>query len=296
MFRSWITLAVLLGSFHGRVALGQPMDKIRLVVMADDFAANHAVNEGTLNAFKKGVVTTTNVIVPAAWFPEAVAMAKDNPGLDVGIHLALTSEWELYKWRPLTRPKTLVDRDGFFFSMVWKNSKLPDGNSLQESGLDLTEVEVELRAQIELARRKIPRVSYLWPHMVFSGLRPELRSLVDRLGKEYNIPNFQTVIDTMGLKSLAPGYSGEDSAEVKADKLIAALESIGPGTWLMVDHASLDSDEMRAMSHAGYDWVARDRSGNMKMWMDPGVQAILKKRGIELVSAGKICVEYLQRN
>jgi chitin disaccharide deacetylase len=295
MFKLWLILALVVGCFDGRKALGQTTEKIRLIVMADDFGANHAVNEGTLNAFKKGVVTTTNVIVPAAWLPEAAAMAKQHPGLDVGIHIALTSEWELYKWRPLTRPKTLVDRDGFFFPMVWKNPRFPEGSSLQESGLDLAEVEAELRAQIELARRKIPRVSYLWPHMAFSGLRSELRLLVDRLGKEYKIPNFQTVIDAMGVKFLAAGYGGQDPPEVKADKLITALETLGPGTWLMVDHASLDSDEMRSMSHVGYDWVARDRSGNMKMWMDAGVQAILKKRGIELITAGKVCSEYLQK-
>jgi len=295
MFKRSLILFALFASFHGRVALGQTPDRIRLIVMADDFGANHAVNEGTLNAFKKGVVTTTNVIVPAAWFPEAVSMAKAHPGLDVGIHIALTSEWSLYKWRPLTKPKTLVDGDGFFFPMVWKNPKFPEGSSIQESTVDLAEVEAELRAQIELARRKIPRVSYLWPHMSFSGLRPELRKLVERLGNEYKIPNFQTVVDAMGVKFLSPGYDGQDSPEVKADKLIAALETVGPGTWVMVDHASIDSDEMRAMSHTGYDWVAKDRSGNMKMWMDAGVQAILKKRGIELITAGKICREYLQR-
>ncbi len=48
------------------------------------------------------------------WFPEAVKLLNENPGLDVGIHLALTSEWENYKWGPVTHAPNLVDENGYF--------------------------------------------------------------------------------------------------------------------------------------------------------------------------------------
>ena len=68
--------------------------EVRLVVKADDMGAAHAINLGTIEAYKHGVVTSTDVLVPAPWFMEAVRLLAENPGLDVGVHLCLTSEWE----------------------------------------------------------------------------------------------------------------------------------------------------------------------------------------------------------
>lgn len=43
------------------------------------------------------------VIVPAPKFYEVAALLRENPDLDVGVHLCLTSEWDNYKWGPLTK-------------------------------------------------------------------------------------------------------------------------------------------------------------------------------------------------
>ena len=47
--------------------------------------------------------------MPSPWVPEAAAMLNQNPGLEVGVHLALTSEWTSIKWRPLTHAPSLVN-------------------------------------------------------------------------------------------------------------------------------------------------------------------------------------------
>lgn len=44
---------------------------------------------------------------------------KENPGLEVGVHLTLTSEWDNVKWRPLTHAPSLVNPDGYFFQMTY---------------------------------------------------------------------------------------------------------------------------------------------------------------------------------
>jgi hypothetical protein len=71
---------------------------IRLIVKADDMGAAHGINTATIDAYRRGIVRTTNVIVPGPWFLEAVKLLKENPGLDVGVHLAITSEWDNVKW------------------------------------------------------------------------------------------------------------------------------------------------------------------------------------------------------
>jgi hopanoid biosynthesis associated protein HpnK len=59
----------------------------RLIINADDFGMSEAVNEAVIRAYKEGVLTTTSLMVTGAAFEEAVRLAKQNPGLGVGIHL-----------------------------------------------------------------------------------------------------------------------------------------------------------------------------------------------------------------
>jgi hypothetical protein len=92
---------------------------IRLIVQGDDMAAAHGINVATIEAYTHGILRSANVIVPGPWLPEAARLLKENPGIDAGVHLALTSEWSDVKWRPLTHAPSLVDEHGFFFPMVW---------------------------------------------------------------------------------------------------------------------------------------------------------------------------------
>src|SRR5215217_6577424 len=86
---------------HAQASQGQPGARpaaapgaIRLLVRADDMGAAQSVDSATIDAYRNGVVRSAEVIVPGPWFLDAVRLLKANPGLDVGVHLALTSEWE----------------------------------------------------------------------------------------------------------------------------------------------------------------------------------------------------------
>ena len=63
-------------------------------------------------------------------FLEAVQMLKENPGLDVGVHLTLNSEWENIKWGPLTNAPSLVDANGHFFPMTYPDREEEANNAL----------------------------------------------------------------------------------------------------------------------------------------------------------------------
>jgi chitin disaccharide deacetylase len=262
------------------LALQPASTDIRLVVKGDDMGAAHGINTATIEAFKNGVLTTTNVIVPGPWFPEAARLLKENPGLDVGVHLALTSEWDNVKWRPLTTVPSLVDDDGYLFPLVQPRAGSAAGRSIKERAWKLDEIERELRAQLTLAKRHIPQATYTWNHMGFTSLGPDVASLVARLSKEYGL----VVPSELGIQSVGRIYDGRDSGAVKADKLAARLETLGPGLWLHIDHASSDDPEMQAIGHAGYEWVAADRSANVAAWTSPKVREVITRRGIKLTN------------
>src|SRR5262249_13094253 len=147
--------ATKLRQLVGQAGLTRPAVKegeIRLLVRADDMGIAQSVNEACIRSYKEGIVRSAEVIVPGPWVLDAVRLLKENPGLDVGVHLALTSEWDRVKWRPLTDAPSLVDADGYFRPMTKQHPDFPPDTGFVDSNPNLGEVERELRAQIEAAR------------------------------------------------------------------------------------------------------------------------------------------------
>ena len=96
-------------------AFALQMSAQRLVVRMDDLGGSHAINEAIIKCYQEGIGRSTEIMVPTPWFLEGARMANENPGLDVGLHVTLFSEWKEYKWRPLTHCPSLCDEDGYFF-------------------------------------------------------------------------------------------------------------------------------------------------------------------------------------
>src|SRR5512137_678255 len=160
---------------------------IRLIVRGDDMGSSQASNEAAIRCYGDGVMRDVEVMAVGPWFPQAARLLRENPGLDVGLHLALTSEWDNVKWRPLTAAASLVEPDGTFHPMIWPGPHYGKERALKEQPWKLDEIERELRAQIALARREVPQLSHLSDHMGFQALGPEVVALVKRLAAEYGL-------------------------------------------------------------------------------------------------------------
>ncbi|MBN1509875.1 MAG: polysaccharide deacetylase family protein [Sedimentisphaerales bacterium] len=252
---------------------------IKLVVRADDIGSCHAANLACIRCYREGIVKSVEIQVCCPWFNEAVKMLRENPGLDVGVHLTLTSEWENYRWGPLTQALSLVDAQGDFYPTTSQRPDFPPNTGFLQCGWKIDEVEKELRAQIELARKMIPQVSHLSSHMGTPTCTPELRALVQRLAKEYDLP-----IETPGAQYLRWAADSKASAEQREAALIKALEALKPGVWIVIEHPGLNTPEMQAMGHNGYWEVASHRDGVTKSFTSPRVKEAVQKRNIQLVS------------
>lgn len=252
--------------------------KTRLIIIGDDIGAVEAIGAGTIEAFRNGIMRSANLIVPGPWLPQAIRQLSAEPALDTGVHLTLTSEWDSVKWRPLTPMPSLVDREGFF---------PPQTRQVAAPGVDLKEVERELRAQIEMARRLLPRVSWLSTHMGAATATPALRALTLRLSREYRMP-MQSDIE--GLNRLRPPYSAHSTREEKVAAMVSMIESLGPGVHAMVDHPATDTPEMRLVGHEGNRDVAEQRAGVLRAWCHPRVKEAVSRKQIELTSVGA-CVK-----
>jgi len=276
-FALFAAVVLLVLSFDPPTAAQQP-GLIRLLIRADDIGSSHAANVACIKAFREGIARSVEIMVPAPWFREAVKMLNENQGCDVGVHLTLTSEWELYKWRPLTLGPSLVDREGNFYPTSVQRADFPPGTGLIDAKPHMDEVEKELRAQIELAKSLIPSVSHLSSHMGTPTWTPELRRITDKLAREYGLP-----LETNQAKPLRRVWSAQDTPEQKEAKMVNALENLEPGTWIFVEHPGLDTEEMRSIGHKGYWNVAQDRDGVTRAFTSTKVKEVVARRNIELI-------------
>src|SRR5439155_23786728 len=80
-----------------------------LRVNADDFGRSARVNAAIVRAHREGVLTSASLMVGEPAAAEAVALAKENPRLKVGLHLVLADGFASGRHDPALG---LVDAEG----------------------------------------------------------------------------------------------------------------------------------------------------------------------------------------
>jgi predicted glycoside hydrolase/deacetylase ChbG (UPF0249 family) len=244
--------------------LGRPSDTKFLIIHADDFGMCHSVNLATIAAFESGGISSASIMVPCPWFSEAARFIMKHPQYDVGVHITLTSEWPAYRWGPVLKTRInspLVDEMGYF---------LPRSDMLPTSP---EEIEVEIIAQVELAKRNGVNPSHLDCHM-FALARPHLIGTYVRMAKRFNLP---CLIDSYW-HSIASSHSQHSTNSgvivdavyqaigVEVDELehfyLRALNNMKPGLNQLIVHPGLDDAELRGIAgHRGAfgaSWRQRD--------------------------------------
>jgi predicted glycoside hydrolase/deacetylase ChbG (UPF0249 family) len=263
--------------------LGHPASARLLVIHADDLGMSRSVNRATFEALTQGWITSASVLVPCPWFPEVARFAREHPEADLGIHLALNSEWTGYRWGPVApwdEVPSLLDAEGY----------LPLLETTVAQQARAAEVERELRAQIEKARGAGLRLSHLDSHMNALLGAPALIDVYRRLSAEYALPILdaelpaellpkeQRLIDQ--ILSIGPGVP---AAEWRGayERMLAPL---GPGVYELIVHLGYDDDEMRGATWDHPDWGAAWRQADLDLVRSPEFRGFLRDQGFVLVS------------
>src|SRR5437773_7053371 len=132
---------------------------VYLIIRTDDAGMSHSVNLALQRLIDARLPLSVSVMFPCPWYQETVEILKRHPEVAVGIHLTLNSEWKNYRWGPVSGREagpTLVDTNGYFFQSA---------EALYNNHPDVRQVEKELRAQIERARRSGLKIDYVDYHM-----------------------------------------------------------------------------------------------------------------------------------
>ncbi len=242
-----------------------------LIVNADDFGRTSGVNAGTLEAHRRGIVTsaTAMVLEPAAreGLQEALARA---PSLDLGLHVVLTGGGA-----PASPPQS--------------GSELAPGGRLARNAealaarLDPEQVRREIEAQIALFEKLAGRPpSHLDSHH-HSARHPDVEPVFAEVARVRGLP--VRACDAAGRDRLrASGLRTPDSfldgffgSGATAENLLAMLDGLPDGTSELMCHPGFPDEELLRTSS-----YARERAGEIEVLCDPAVRTRIELLGIEL--------------
>jgi predicted glycoside hydrolase/deacetylase ChbG (UPF0249 family) len=200
--------------------LGYSADTKLLIIHADDLAVAHSEDSASFEALDRGAVTSASIIVPAPWLTEVADYAKVHPDADLGLHLALTSEWKTFRWGSVeSRDKvpSLLDSAG----TLWPLTALVAKNAKPQ------EAEQELRAQVKQAMALGIHPTHLDSHMGSTFATPELFAAYVKVAHEFHLPFLAVRLNDERAKLL----SLLSDKDIVVDSVVIANPSVRPDQW-----------------------------------------------------------------
>jgi predicted glycoside hydrolase/deacetylase ChbG (UPF0249 family) len=259
--------------------LGYAPDDRLLIVNCDDLGMCHAANAGVYESLRTGVATSATLMVPCPWAREASAQYL---GEDIGVHLTLNAEWDLYRWGPITQAPSLLDGDGGFprtTTDLWDHA-------------DLDEVGRELRAQIERAILWGFDVSHIDSHMGALQLRPEFFDVYLELAVEFQLPMRLSGASSERLVGFPFRTLAAEEGVVFPDHFLHVTNGVGsrraiekmlfdlrPGVTEVYLHPAADTSELRSLAP---DWANRVDDLHLLVH-DSALRARIDRSGVKLI-------------
>jgi hypothetical protein len=234
--------------------LGVPSDTPLVIVSCDDLGSCHAANLGVYDALRIGAATCASLMVPAPWARHAASLYE---GEDLGVHLTLNCEHELYRWGPITHAPSLLSGEGGFprsIADLWDHA-------------DPDEVRRECRAQIDRALAWGIDVTHLTPHLTAITLRPEFFDVYLELAVDYALPirlpstvteeqagfRFRTLAHDEGV--WFPDHFDHDWRAGSRRRVFETLRSLPPGVTEIHVQPVVDAAEVRAFAADAAGWI-----------------------------------------
>jgi predicted glycoside hydrolase/deacetylase ChbG (UPF0249 family) len=262
--------------------LGYRNNEKLLILNCDDLGSTYSACTGVYESLNQGLATSATLMVPCPWARKAADMYR---GQNIGVHLTLNSEYDFYRWRPLTQAPSLLDGDGGFprtLKDLWDHA-------------DLQEVKLELRTQIERAIVWGFDITHLDSHMGALQLKPEFFDIYLDLAIEFKLPIRLSAASTQDFVGfpfrdlakennvLAPDYLGVILNEKGVGTRQTAqyvLSHLEPGVTELYFHPAIDSPELRG---ACPDWRERVDDYNLLI-LDEEFKNLIQESGAKLIS------------
>lgn len=265
--------------------LGYAANAKLLIIHADDLGVSHSENMASIEAIENGSVNSASLMMPTPWVLEVVKYAKKNATThDFGLHLVLSSEWENYRWGPVSsieKVPSLINEFGYFHEGCTPI-------------VNVKEVEIELKAQIDRAYSMGFEPTHIDSHMNCLFQSEELIEVYLKMGKLYKLPVLATKeavpeelvrkYDIQFLLEEVLTILPEEYVKGPEDYYINAIKNLKPGLSTFLIHTAYNNDEMKGMNINNTEWGNEWRQKDFDFFTSDTCKNILKEENIILVT------------
>ncbi len=291
-------------------------DEARVVIFhADDIGMCQASLSAYADLVEVGIISAASTMVPCPWFPATAAFCRTNPDrVDMGVHITLTSEWDNYRWGPISTHDSasgLLDAEGYLHrgrsAMVAQGQPEAVAREIEaqvqralDAGIDITHIDTHmgtvfhpkfLEAYIQIALKH--RVPPMLVRQNVSDLqdRHNLQEMnIDAEGLAQLIQSFQT-LEARGVPMLddvqgialdpAPTVVGAPTTFDVGDciaQIRRTLKTLTPGLTYLILHPSTDTPELRMITG---NW--RRRVADYQTFANPALRDVIEAEGVHVV-------------
>lgn len=267
-----------------------------VIIHTDDIGMCQASLTAFADLWERGTISSGSVMMPCPWALGAAEYCRSHPGVDMGVHITLTSEWDRYRWAPLSTrdPESgLMDADGFLHRSTPQAQEKANPESVEREtraqlgralkwGIDVTHIDTHMGtvahpkfipAYVQLAVKH--RLPVMIPRMEADGLQ--------KLGLEPETAAASAVfirqLEEQGMP-LVDGVASMplDQPEGQIPRAKELLGGLPAGVTHFILHPSVDTPELRAITP---DWPSR--VANYHAFMSGEIGDFLRETGIQVI-------------
>ncbi|MHC1746384.1 MAG: ChbG/HpnK family deacetylase [Negativicutes bacterium] len=282
----------------------------KIIINADDFGLHPAVNQGIIDGFCNGCITSTSIMPGGAAFDEAVKLASSHPKLGIGVHLMLVGGRAVCK--PAELP-TLADAQGnlsldypvflkrYFTGKINKQEirreLTAQVDKVSQTGLVITHLDshqhmhivpgiidivLDIAAQFAIPSIRIPAE----PLLFFGGYPLRCSRFIARTGLSVLAEFAARKVRQRGLRAPDHFFGMLAGGNLQLEYLLTIIRQLPSGVSEIMMHPGVNDVLLQKIYQWGYHW-----QDELQAVTSVHARSCLQEEKVKLISFRELCDE-----
>ncbi len=260
---------------------------IRVIFNADDFGFTRDVNDGIVEAHRHGVLSATTLMANGDAFEHAVACARENPALDVGVHLVMVQGGSVsHPGRALPSTlqelaRTLVRRELPVYDEAIAQVRRIVNAGIQPSHIDTHKHTHLFPPVLDAVGRVAREFGIPWVRQPFDfGVSPGVGFAKKTVATGMKIMRFRFAEKLTGLRMTDHFAGFQITGRLDTAAMVETLERLPVGLTEFMCHPGKCGTELQSAATR----LKESRAVELAALTSGEVRQVMERRGIELVN------------